>query len=71
MVQRYRQEQDYYSLLAQLYPSGGKEKQNAFDKYRQAAFPYVEKGAEDHQNRIRAILDKAYLQGAMVIKKDK
>lgn len=71
LVQRYRQEQEYYSLLANLYPNGSKQKQGAFDKYRNAAFPYIDKGAETHQQKIKRLLDKAFLQGPMIVKHDK
>tara|TARA_Y100000114_G_C11761900_1_gene330254 strand:+ start:3089 stop:3382 length:294 start_codon:yes stop_codon:yes gene_type:complete len=69
LVQRYRQEQTYYGLLAGLYPQGSKERQGAFDKFRQSSFPYVERGANDHRKRVRDILDRAFLQGPMIVKK--
>jgi len=71
LVQRYRQEQKYYSLLAELYPKGTKERQGAFDKFRQSCFPYVDKNAADHKRTVRGILDRAFLQGPMVVKKQK
>ena len=71
MVQRYRQEQKYYTLLASLYPDNSKERQGAFDKFRQVSFPYVDKGATDHKTKVKSILDKAFMQGPMVVKKEK
>lgn len=71
LVQRYRQEQEYYSLLANLYPSGSKERQGAFDKFRQATFPYADQSKNDHESAIKRILDKAFSQGPMYIKRDK
>ena len=70
LIQRYRQEQDYYKLLASL-SGGAKEKQEAFEKYRQAMFPYIQRGAYNEKNRIKDILDRAFLQGPLFIKDDK
>lgn len=71
LVQRYRQEQDYYRVLANLYPKGSKERQGAFDKYRQSSFPYLEKGNYNHRDKVKRILDKAFLQGPMTVVKEK
>ena len=71
LVQRYRQEQKYYSLLATLYPNGSKERQGAFDKYRQSAFPYADRSKSDYSQNVRRILDKAFMQGPMYVKRDK
>lgn len=70
LVQRYRQEQQYYKLLSELYPAGSKERQGAFDKFRQASFPYVDRSKSDYRDNVKRILDKAFLQGPMYIKKN-
>jgi len=70
LVQRYRSEQDYYrTILIATPPTATKEKNEALDKYRQALYPYVVRTADNSRQRMQAIMEKAYLQGPIRIRR--
>ena len=67
-MQRYKSEQEYYrTLLIAMPDSALKEKQEVLDKYRQALYPYVQRAEGTTQQRIKAVLDRAYAQGPILI----
>jgi hypothetical protein len=69
-VQRYRREQKYYLALAELHAPASKERQEMFEKYRSAMFPYVIRTAVQHRDRTREILDEAFRSGPIVLRPD-
>jgi hypothetical protein len=67
LVNRYRQEQQFYSKLASLQPEDSDERRQAFKNYKKACFPYIHKTATDTRKRVQSILDRAFSQGPVVI----
>jgi hypothetical protein len=68
LVQRYRQDKEFYFTLALLSQEGSKRRQDSFDKYREALFPYISRGIKNEEDVIKSILEKAFLQGPFKIK---
>ena len=63
LVQKYKQEQDFYKTLSELHPEGSKERQDAFDSFRHALFPYIEHVAKNEESRTQSILERAFRFG--------
>ena len=40
-----------------------------FEAYKRAAYPYIESTGRKHRDRTKEILERAFQQGPMVIKK--
>lgn len=67
LVQKYRADQQYYRTLAQL-SEGTKQREEAFNSFRGAMFPYVQRTDDNWRSRMKAMLDKFYMQGPIRIK---
>ena len=67
LVQRYRQEQRFYLALAGLH-QGAKEKQETFDAYKRAMYPYIEASGKRSRDRTKELLDEAFKQGPILIR---
>ena len=67
LIHRYKQEQHFYQVLAGLHPEGSSEKQESFDSFRHALFPYIERVAVDDKDRTNAILDRAFAMGPISV----
>lgn len=66
LVQGYRQGQAYYGgLLAAAENPDSKKK--LFDEYRAAMFPYAAKALRDQQSKMKAVLDRAFDRGPILI----
>lgn len=66
LVFRYRQEQEFYGLLTGLH-TDTKMKQECFEKYKRAKFPYVLKTAVDERDRTKAVLERAFAAGPIMV----
>lgn len=66
LVFRYRQEQEFYGKLSELH-TDTKLRQECFEKYKRAKFPYVLKTAIDERDRTASVLAKAFEQGPILI----
>lgn len=67
LVQKYRADQKYFLAAATL-SEGAAQKDDMFNRFRSALFPYVEKTDEDWRSRMKAMLDRFYMQGPIAIK---
>ena len=69
LVHRYRMEQTFYRDLALFHQAGGSGREEAYEKYRHASFPYIERTSNDNRDRIRSVLEKAFLSGPIRVRK--
>ena len=70
LVQRYRSEQEYYRTILIATPDSATDQKNeALDNYRQALYPYVVRTATNQHKRMQDIMDKAYRQGPIMIRR--
>ena len=67
LVFSYRQNQQFYSTLAGLYPDGSEGRRNAFNKYVSACFPHQVRIQEQDHERVQRVLERMFKQGPMVI----
>lgn len=72
LVLRYRQRQKFYETMLTTVdtsnPDHKKFYEESLEKYKEALFPYINKTAADENQRIRQILDSAFLNGPILIK---
>jgi len=67
LVFRYRQEQKFYELLVNAHEQT-KDKQESFEKYKAALFPYVFKSARDTRDTTKEALERAFRAGPIMIR---
>ena len=66
LVFRYRQEQEFYGFLTNAHEDA-KQKQECFEKYKRAKFPYVIRTAIDERDRTTEVLERAFAAGPILI----
>ena len=66
-MQRYRQEQRYYRTLASMHSEGSEGRQEVFESYKKAMYPYIESTGRQHRDHTQELLEEAFLQGPIII----
>jgi hypothetical protein len=51
-----------------MHPEGSDGRQEMFESYKRAMYPYIESTGRRDRDRTKELLDKAYLQGPLVIR---
>lgn len=68
LVQRGRADQEFFKTAALLSEVGSKGREEYFEQYKHALFPYVAKAAAKESARQKALLDHFYLAGPIMIR---